>query len=170
MSPAKLFWGNLIPFCQSRAILPWCFVSLSFRTSDVLLFKCLTSLLMFLYISLTKLDGLWLYLGLLSAVFRSINPYFLTFYQASLNAYILSGSKTLCLPMYTRTGISYYPMACGEFVHSSVFNFASFLIIFTLSYLSQGFHVYKIMEGLPAYNCGKISVGDKLLEVWTPPP
>ena len=125
---------------------------------------------MFLYISLTKLDGLWLYLGLLSAVFRSINPYFLTFYQASLNAYILSGSKTLCLPMYTRTGISYYPMACGEFVHSSVFNFASFLIIFTLSCLSQGFHVYKIMEGLPAYNCGKISVGDKLLEVWTPPP
>ena len=134
---------------------------------------------MVLYISLTQLDGLWLYLGLLSVVFRSIKPYFLTFFQASLNAYIsvhvaavyrLSGSKTFCPPMYTRTGISYYPMACGEFVHSSVFNFASFLIIFTLSCLSQGFHVYKIMEGLPAYNCGKISVGDKLLEVWTPTP
>ena len=68
--------------------------------------------------------------------------------------------------MCARTGISSHPMACGEFVCSSVFNFASFSVIFTC--LPQGFHVYKIMEGLPAHECGKISVGDKLLEVWIP--
>ena len=31
--------------------------------------------------------------------------------------------------------------------------------------LLQGFHVYKVTEGLPAHQCGKIDVGDKLLSV-----
>ena len=26
--------------------------------------------------------------------------------------------------------------------------------------------MYKVVEGCPAYNSGKIAVGDKLLEVW----
>ena len=31
--------------------------------------------------------------------------------------------------------------------------------------LIQGFHVYKVIDGLPAQKCGKIAIGDKLLQV-----
>jgi len=38
-------------------------------------------------------------------------------------------------------------------------------LVFTSSFAPQGFHVYKIVEGLPAHRSGKIARGDKLLEI-----
>ena len=34
-----------------------------------------------------------------------------------------------------------------------------------VAYDTQGFHVYKVVEGMPAAQCGQILVGDRILQV-----